>query len=366
MAEGGRPHMIKEIFVLRSIGCLSIVLLHSIYIGIQTETIREMGELSAIFFDSIQMILYYGTPMFIFISEFLIAYSYRNRELPNYFLKKRLRFILVPFFVMGIFYALPFFSGGMQEGFNKILMNIFIGDYHGYFILIIFQFYLFHFLFHSKLKKWPPKIVLFVSFLINAAYLMFFNFTVPPEAWTIGPYIWDRFYWLPMFGWVFYFTVGYYAGTYFESFSGFIYKYRYFFIIGPILTSILMLTLYHSGILAVHSSKRTDILIHTIMCIFFLFYMTSRMKELPFFLEYISRFSFGIYLLHYFYIFLFDFFYQLQPFTIGFLYIIVLFVFSLSASIATIIIVNKWKYGFLLIGQIGAPYSPSKKPALKR
>lgn len=348
--------MIKEIFVLRSIGCLSIVLLHSIFIGIDSMTIREMGELSAIFFDSIQMILYYGTPMFIFISEFLIAYSYRNRELPDYFLKKRLRFILIPFLIMGIFYAIPFFAQGVQTGFTKIALNIFVGDYHGYFILIIFQFYLVHVLLHKKLKQWRPSVVLPIAFIINAAYLLFFNYSAPPEWLTYGEYIWERFYWVPMFGWVFYFAVGYYAGMYFESFSTFIRSWRVLFIIGPVLTSAMLLFFYHSGILTVHSSKRTDILIHTLMCSFFLFYLTSTLKSLPPFLEFISRYSFGIYLLHYFYIFLLDALFQLYPLPIGFFYIIVLFIFSLTASIATIIVVNKWKYGYMIIGQIGAPY----------
>ncbi|MFC4735758.1 acyltransferase family protein [Bacillus daqingensis] len=348
--------MIKEIFVLRSIGCLSIVLLHSIFIGIDSMTIREMGELSAIFFDSIQMILYYGTPMFIFISEFLIAYSYRNRELPDYFLKKRLRFILIPFVVMGIFYALPFFAQGIQTGFTKVALNIVVGDYHGYFILIIFQFYLVHYLLHSRLKRWKPSIVLPVAFGINAAYLLFFNYSSPPEGLLYGEYIWERFYWVPMFGWVFYFAVGYYAGMHFERFSAFIRSWRVLFIIGPVLTSAMLLFFYHSGILTVHSSKRTDILIHTLMCSFFLFYITSTLKALPPFLEFISRYSFGIYLLHYFYIFLLDFLFQLYPLPIGFFYIIILFIFSLTASIATIIMMNKWKYGYMIIGQIGAPY----------
>jgi membrane-bound acyltransferase YfiQ involved in biofilm formation len=358
--------LIKEIFMLRSIGCLSIVLLHSIHIGIETMTIREMGEIYALFFDSIQMILYYGTPMFIFISEFLIAYSYRNRELPSHFLTKRMRFILVPFVCMGVFYALPFFAEGLQAGVAKMAMNILLGDYHGYFILIIFQFYLFHFLFHRKLKKWKPWVVLTITFIINAGYLGFFNFTSPPENLPAGSYIWDRFYWVPMFGWVFYFSVGYYAGTYYEKFSRFIVQWRYVFILGPVVTSIMLLYFYHSGILQVHSSKRTDIMIHTVMCSFFLFYITAEMKKLPAFLEYISRFSFGIFLLHYFYIFLFDFFFQINPLPIGFGYIILLFVFSLTASILTILLVNRWKYGYMVIGQIGAPYKPPKKPAPDR
>ncbi|CAM3736787.1 acyltransferase family protein [Alkalicoccus chagannorensis] len=355
--------MIREIFILRSIGCLSIVLLHSIHIGINQIGIEEMGEGTALFFDSIQMILYYGTPMFIFISEFLIAYSYRKRELPDDFLRKRLRFILIPFVIMGVFYALPFFQLSFEQGINSMMMNIFVGDYHGYFILIIFQFYVFHYWFHGWLRRWKPSVVLAAAFGINAAYLMFFNFTLPPEGLPYGTYIWERFYWVPMFGWIFYFTVGYYAGTYYESFKQLLHKWRWLILAGPLLTSVGMLIFYHSGFLMVHSSKRTDILIHTLMCSFFLFYVTQKLKHLPSFLEFISRYSFGIYLLHYFYIFLMDFIYEQFPVQVGFGYILILFTFSLGASILTIFILNKWKYGHFIIGKIGPKFKPKKAAA---
>ncbi|PYZ95162.1 hypothetical protein CR194_06510 [Salipaludibacillus keqinensis] len=355
------PGMIKEIFILRSIGCLSIVLLHSIHIALTTVPIREMGELAAIFFDSIQMILYYGTPMFIFISEFLISYSYRNREIPGHFLKKRVRFILVPYFVMAIFYSLPFLTNGLEAWSIKLAINILIGDYHGYFILIIFQFYLFHYFFHRYLKNLKPILVLSAALVINASYLMIFNFTPPPETIPFSTYIWERFYWVPLFGWIFYFALGYYSGLYYEAFIRSLVKFRYLIIIGPLLTSILLLYLYHSGLVSVHSSKRTDILLHTTMFSLFLFYVTSKIKTPPKVLVFISQYSFGIYLLHYFYIFLADYVFRLYPIDIGVTYILLLFTFSIFSSIITIFFMNKWKYGYLIIGKVGAPYvTPDK------
>lgn len=350
--------MIKEIFVLRSIGCLSIVFLHSIYIALSTVPIREMGELAAITFDSVQMLLYYGTPMFIFISEFLISYSYRNRDIPKHFLKKRARFILIPYFAMAVFYSLPFMLEGWSAWGIKLFLNVFIGDYHGYFILIIFQFYLFHLYFQHHLRKLSPKIALPIALIINVAYLMFFNFTEPPLALPFSEYIWERFYWIPLFGWIFYFALGYYAGLYYESFIDKLKKWRYLIIIGPLLSSILLIFLYHSGFLTVHSSKRTDILIHTTMLSMFLFYVTTRFKNISPFLAFISQYSFGIYLLHYFYLFLADYLFRLHPLDIGFSYILLLFMFSVSSSIASIYLLNKWKYGYLIIGKIGVKFVP--------
>ncbi|RKL69304.1 adhesin [Salipaludibacillus neizhouensis] len=352
--------MIKEIFVLRSIGCLSIVFLHSVHAALMTVPIREMGELEAITFDSIQMLLYYGTPMFIFISEFLISYSYRNRDVPPGFLKKRLRFILIPYFVMAVFYSLPFIMQGWESWSLKLVRNIFIGDYHGYFILIIFQFYLFHLYFYRYLKAWSPKIVLPIALIINATYLMIFNFTLPPESLPFSTYVWERFYWIPLFGWIFYFALGFYAGLYYELFIEALKKWRYIIIIGPVLSSIMLLYFYHSGFLSVHSSKRTDILIHTTMLSMFLFYITTRFTRPSPFLVFISQYSFGIYLLHYFFIFLGDAIFRLYPIDIGFSYILVLFVFSIGCSIASIYFLNKWKYGHLVIGKIGVGYVPPK------
>lgn len=356
--------MIKEIFVLRSIGCLSIVFLHSIHIALTTVPIREMGELAAITFDSVQMILYYGTPMFIFISEFLISYSYRNREVPNNFLRKRIRYILIPYFIMAIFYSIPFITDGIETWSIKLLMNVFVGDYHGYFILIIFQFYLFHYFLHRYLRVLSPRLVLTVAFLINAGYLIVFNFTSPPEIIPFSTYIWERFYWIPLFGWIFYFALGYYSGLYYQSFIRSLVKWRYIIIIGPLLTSIMMLYLYHSGFLQVHSSKRTDILLHTTMFSLFLFYITTKLNKPPRILVFISQYSFGIYLLHYFYILLADFIFRQYPFDIGVMYIILLFIFSMISSIITIFLLNKWKYGYLIIGKVGVPYK-SPKPSIE-
>ncbi|MCD8511872.1 MAG: acyltransferase family protein [Bacillus sp. (in: Bacteria)] len=164
--------MIKEIFIIRAIACLSIVLLHAIGIGL-TSISNEVGTLSYITFDSINMFLFFGTPTFIFISELLIAYSYRNRKLPSHFLKKRFKLLFLPFLFMALFYSIPHATSINDWGL-KIFLNVFIGDFHGYFVLIIFQFYVLHLLLHKFLQKWRPKVVLTISLAINIAYLSVF------------------------------------------------------------------------------------------------------------------------------------------------------------------------------------------------
>ena len=60
---------------------------------------------------------------------------------------KRIRYILIPYTVMGLFYALQYTY--QEEDFLHAFVlqsakNIFLGDFHGYFILIIMQFYILH------------------------------------------------------------------------------------------------------------------------------------------------------------------------------------------------------------------------------
>src|SRR5690625_7052799 len=58
----------------------------------------------------------------------------------------------------------------------RVSRNIFLGESSIYFVLIIFQFYLLHMLCSKYLNRLSPKIVLPVTFVINFAYLGFFNF----------------------------------------------------------------------------------------------------------------------------------------------------------------------------------------------
>ncbi|WP_096188789.1 acyltransferase family protein [Evansella halocellulosilytica] len=346
--------MIKEVFFLRSIACLCIVFLHAISTGLSTIPSAEISVFSYNLFDSINVFLYFGTPLFIFISEMIIAYSYRNKEIPHHFLNKRFKYIFVPFLLMAMFYAIPHVRSVTDLG-HQFFLNAVIGDFHGYFVLIIFQFYCIHLLFHRFLKNQKPINMIMITLFINIAYLAIFNFTTPPNI-PFGEYIWTRFYWVPFLGWIFYFTLGYYCGHYYESFIRLLKKYRYSVLLAPVLSSGILLFFYHSEILAVHSSKRVDIIFHTTAIIFFMFYVTHQLRRIPDFLIKISQYSFGIYLLHMFYISVIDFIYSYYPVSLGFNYIIILFAFSTFLSIVTIIYLNKWRFGNYVVGKIGVEY----------
>lgn len=137
---------IKEIFVIRRLSCLSVVLLHvvSMVLMIQEESLASAAHTV----DAFRTLLMFSTPAFIFISEFLLARSYPG-GVPAGFLKKRGKVIFVPFLFIAAVDAILMKSvaeegAGFVSMISKFLENVFLGNFIGYFILVIFQFYILH------------------------------------------------------------------------------------------------------------------------------------------------------------------------------------------------------------------------------
>lgn len=356
-----RQSHIHEIDMMRALACLSIVLLHAIDRGFeQLPYLSELPQLTVVFWDSFNMLLYFGTPMFVFISEFLLAYAYKQK-MPAYFIQKRVKYILLPFIVMGIYYALPaIFS---EQGFiKKALMNVFIGDYHGYFVLIIFQFYFLHIIYKKYMHRFSAKVVLCSAFVINALYLTFFNF-VPPFNIPHAEYIWYRLSWIPFVGWIFYFTLAYYCGYYFDTFKQWLHKYSRWIMVAPVVTSMSVLYLYHSGSLIEHSSKRVDMLFHTAAVIFFMFYMATKLSAVPRFFSWISQYSFGIYLWHMSFIAIINVvLYDVLQVNLGAMTFVILFGSSIILSVAVVYHMSQWNFGPYIVGKINVKKDDGFKP----
>lgn len=288
--------MNSEMFVLRSIACLSIALLHALY--------RVYSDGSTPWVESLGLLLTFGTPVFIFISQYVLSFAYPD-EIPARFWEKRIKYILLPYFFFGTLYAgLKGFEMSSSEsipllqGFWYYLWrHLLLGDFHGYFILIIFQFYAIFLWFQRHVKRFNPRTVLLTSFLINIVYLGFFNFTKPADT-VIAQYIWDKMYWIFSPGWIFYFTVAYYLGRNEPWFREKLKQFRIAVYTLPILTGALVLLVNEQGWITAHSSKRIDVLLFTLSMIFLLYTVASSLKKIPRVLMWSSRYSFGIYLLH--------------------------------------------------------------------
>lgn len=345
-------------YMVRCIACLAVVAIHSINIIYATYE----GNLSNQFLNGLEwgiLIFLFGTPTFVFISEFLLAKSY-STKIPEKFLWKRVRYLLFPYITMGIIYAVYSLSkSGELTPISlsiKILRNIFMADYIAYFIVVIFQFYILHIIFTKYLQHVSARVMIPICLGLNLIYLGFFNFVPPLDIVPKAEYIWSRLYWIPFLGWIFYFAVAYYCGKNYESFKTFLNRNIKWPWVMPIVSSLLIGYLKFSQILPEGNSKRIDILFYTISLIFVLFYLTSKTTRLPRFVLLISRYSFGIYLLHLMVV------QTLGTIFKGFHPLINLsftFILSIVISIALTYIIHLMRIGSYFLGKIGPDISRS-------
>lgn len=346
---------VKEIFLMRAFACSSVVLLHSIAI---IQSTFDLSTTTSYIFKSLQLLLLYSTPMFIFISEFVLSYSYGS-TLPKGFFLKRIKYVLVPYIFFGVFYgfvwAYSFTITDIPTILKQIALYVFRGDYHGYFVLIIFQFYILHKFLGPKLDKLPIKTTLIISFIFNVLYLTFFNYTV----WISYPsipfakYLWSRGYFMVFPGWIFYFLLGYYSGRNMSVFSLKAIKLKW--LLGPLslfLGSIILLQ-YNYDLLRIISTKRPDIVAYTLIIILLSFYISSLFKSVPGLINMINRSSYGIYLIHPFIQQLLQNFIIKSKFEHPFLIFIGVFIISLYVPALIVIWINKLPHGYYFVGKLG-------------
>jgi probable poly-beta-1,6-N-acetyl-D-glucosamine export protein len=284
--------VLDEVFLLRSLACLSIVVLHSMTRIYE----NEEGIISLL-----KLFLSFGTPAFILISALVLAHAYPLQS-PQGFLAKRVKYILVPFACFAGIYALQatFTDGGsgtLAELGTNVLSNLFLGTFPGYFVLIIFQFYLLHLFFQRQVfPRFRPAAVLAVTGVVQLAYLGVFNFVpVPEAAW--GTLVWDRY--IMLFpGWLFYFAFAYYCGRNYELFIARLRRHQALVFSGTAASILLLFVSHEAGWIAEVSSKRVDMIPFTICLTLTIVLMASYLKRIPAFFITISRYSFGIYLVH--------------------------------------------------------------------
>lgn len=352
--------LIPEIFFIRSIACLCVVLVHSFtkVVQIHGPSLSNEHELLLM---TVRLIFTFGTPIFIFLSEFLLAYSYSN-NVPDNFLSKRVKYILLPYISMGFIYAILMIHEAnghfIKEGFLAGLGIYFIRNllfgfyYHGFFIIVIFQFYFFHIYLHKYLNKWSPKYVLSISLIINLLYLGFFNLTVPPNI-PYGKYLWRGLLWGSFPSWIFYFTLGFYSGKHYNFFVDKINQHKNIIYFLPIIAGALAIYLYVNGIIIENSSRRVDILLLATSMIFVLYHIATKFKKIPAFFKFISNFSFSIYLLHMLYLYIIAQIFK--EFTVlnyhPFITLITLFLGSTVAAIISSAIINIFKVGPYIVGR---------------
>ncbi|URT70206.1 acyltransferase family protein [Cytobacillus firmus] len=341
---------INSVFWLRAIACIAVVMGHSIQLT-NVEFKHLSNDFYSLFLNYLLAAGLFGTPIFVFISELLLSKKYPV-QLPKGFFRKRFGYILLPYIFMNIIYAIIEVKRiSIETILLEIVKNIFLGHSVLYFVLIIFQFYFLHVKLNKFLNRFSPSVVLPLALLVNVIYLGIFNFTNPPNFF-IAQEIWRFGYWLPFIGWVFYFSLGFYCGKYFNEFLSLIIKNKYIILLLPVFTFLLFVIINKYNLINFTNSKRIDMVLYTTSVIFLIILFTTIfIKKVPKIIMIISNYSFCIYLMHMLFIHLIElasppmFFNKLS-------YLIIVLITSITCSILSAHIFNKAAFGKYLIGNV--------------
>lgn len=275
--------MVKEWNLLRVFASLSVVLLHS-----TTQISRLVGHPQYDLYYFFRIILNYATPTFIVLSIIILANRYPNR-LPDNFWAGRIKYIYLPFVFFGVLDAFVrlHFNPNLKLD-QKILDNILTGKFEGWFILVIFQLYILHYMvIRFKLSMvWMFPL----SLVVMAIYLSFITGDVPSMnglEYTLK---------LPFFAWFGYFTAAFLIGKNYKYLSGKLLKYRWFTLFLLVVSLGIVYLGHRSGISEI-SSRRLDLypLVLSVTSVILAWGQLIPQSKI---INTISNYSFGIYLLH--------------------------------------------------------------------
>ncbi|MBW8192154.1 acyltransferase family protein [Neiella marina] len=263
--------------MVRACACLSITLLHCMLFLRDTVPVTMLD-----IYDIFRVLLCFATPAFVMLSETLIARSY-HQSLPDAFLGKRLKFIVAPFIAFAIVSELvKVFVVG--EAFDPMRLGSYLlGKYHGWFVIVIVQFYLMHMAI-VKFKLSQLSIILLTSFITYFHYKY------------VTPHIDHRDYKFIFTTWAAFFCFGYFIGRYYQQVIAFI-KQNTGLIYGLAILSIAISTanFIYDGKL-VHSKLFENIPL-TISLFGVLLLVGLKFGD-RWWVQTVSRSSYGIYLVH--------------------------------------------------------------------
>ena len=165
---------LKELYILRTIACLSVILVHITAIPVAA---MDTSNPLIYIFTLLNRGTKYTTATFIFISGFVFFYRYQDQVFSTLaFLKKRFKNTLIPYVIWTlIYYAYFMYEGYYGFSITFLVKNLLLANmsYHLYFILTVSQFYLLFDIFLKLFKRYNSHALILGFLLINLLSLYF-------------------------------------------------------------------------------------------------------------------------------------------------------------------------------------------------
>lgn len=310
-----RKHL-NEIQYARVFALLGVFAVHSSSMGV---TSSMPGSLPFGIYNFFNIAGKIGTPVFIFLSSFILFYTYYHRELTvglfKKFYKKRLLYILVPYVVFSAFYFLinAYTNGrlaNVPEMVDEFLLDLATGKAHThlYFVFVSVQFYLMFpvFLYLFKRFSFIRKYAIPIGFVIQWAWVMVNSayLQVPAKGSVALTYF------------MFYFF-GAFLGVYYEKVASWIGNWRKVWPVMLLIAAAYAYMIYFY--VNIYYELRTDqwsgsskwfefgwsmhaLLAGTVIFIFVHFLEVWNLPRVKKFLMEIGAVSFGMYLIHPFFL----------------------------------------------------------------
>jgi Acyltransferase family. len=345
-----RKKIVPELIIVRAIACLTVVLMHSI-------TLTLGGAEAGPGLTAVRTLVLFSTPVFAFMSAFLIGYSKRKRTYGET-IWLRVKYLLTPYLVFAAFYAAWQAYNWHVPFLPRLSYNI-RGGYHGYFVLVVMQFYLVHPLMKPLMDRFGPKVMLTAAGVVNFLYLAALNL-----GWVSLPYLGFNWYHL-LPAWVFYYVLGYYSGRDRDAFQAWLGRYWPGAVLLLLASAATAVYFTETGFLPL-TSQRFDIFVYAVAVILVGFWITGRFQRVPALLNHVNRASYGIYLLHWFFLELF--LRVARPFFSLPREVIILALWMAAALAAGLVTyaLNRFRWGAFVVGRLGvdgrARPAPAREP----
>ncbi|WP_042165867.1 acyltransferase [Paenibacillus gorillae] len=172
---------IPELQLVRAIAIIGVLSVHSTSFA----TIDMVNSNYFFLYNFFNIFMKFGTTTFIFLSSFVLFYNYYSRPLTGKliggFYKKRLLYIIIPYLVFSVFYFAVLhylyypdrsLSATLESFWSKVITGK--AYTHLYFVYISIQFYILFPLFLWLMKKFPilVKLAIPAGILIQWAFIL--------------------------------------------------------------------------------------------------------------------------------------------------------------------------------------------------